>query len=82
MIKDLEGWRRRHKKPVLVSEYGAETVAGLHWEPSLMFSEEYQTDFMEKYFKVFDVYRKEFLIGEVRFLSKSLLNEEACLELC
>ena len=29
-------------KPVMLTEYGADTVAGLHMEPSMVFTEEYQ----------------------------------------
>ena len=29
-------------KPVMLTEYGADTVAGIHMEPSMVFTEEYQ----------------------------------------
>ena len=34
-------------------------------EPSFIFTEEYQSDFMMEYFKVFDTLRQEFLVGEM-----------------
>lgn len=37
-----------------MSEYGAETVTGLHSDPSLMFTEEYQKDFLSAYHAVCD----------------------------
>jgi beta-glucuronidase len=30
VVKELEGWFQSHKKPIMISEYGADTVAGLH----------------------------------------------------
>jgi len=41
-------------KPVLVSEYGADTVPGLHNDPPFMFTEEYQKDFYAAYHDAFD----------------------------
>ena len=35
-------WHETYGKPVMVSEYGGDTVAGLHSLPSLMFTEEWQ----------------------------------------
>jgi beta-glucuronidase len=52
---DLEGWRRVYPtKPIIVSEYGADTVPGLHNDPPFMFTEEYQKDFYTAYHGVFD----------------------------
>src|SRR5699024_8913104 len=46
-------------------EYGADTITGLHTEPSFIFSEDYQTEFMVEYHKSFDALRaKGFFIGE------------------
>lgn len=50
------------KKPVLFTEFGADTMAGLHKLPSVMWSEEYQEEYMEMQFRVFDSYK--FIIGE------------------
>jgi beta-glucuronidase len=30
VVKDFDGWFQTHKKPIMISEYGADTVAGLH----------------------------------------------------
>jgi beta-glucuronidase len=30
VVKEFEGWFQSHKKPIMISEYGADTVAGLH----------------------------------------------------
>lgn len=45
--------------------YGADTVAGLHSDPPLMFTEEFQVEFFKQYFSVFDTFRNKGLVGEV-----------------
>ncbi|CAF1157064.1 unnamed protein product [Rotaria sordida] len=53
--QELANWRRRFpNKPILMSEYGADTVPGLHNDPSFMFTEEYQNDFLSAYHGSFD----------------------------
>lgn len=39
---DLEQWRNIRKKPIMISEYGAGTISGLHKDPPVEWSEEYQ----------------------------------------
>ena len=60
--RNLRDWHRRYGKPVLVSEYGADTIAGLHHTPPVMFSEEFQAEFLQRYHRVFD--RLDFVVGE------------------
>ena len=62
---DLDGWYSKFGKPMIVSEYGADTVEGMHHEPPLMFTEEFQVAFIRQYHATFDTYRKEFLVGEL-----------------
>lgn len=49
-------------KPVIFTEYGADTIAGMRQLPSAMWSEEYQKEYLDMYHKVFDTY--DFVIGE------------------
>ncbi|MDR2674696.1 MAG: beta-glucuronidase [Opitutaceae bacterium] len=58
---EIEAWRRGWAKPLLITEYGADTIAGYHALPSRMFSEEFQVDFLDAYHRVFDQY--PFIIG-------------------
>nr|BBH92353.1 beta-glucuronidase [Thermogemmatispora argillosa] len=52
---ELEEWRRRlPDKPILLSEYGADAIAGMHDEPPTMFSEEYQAALLQTYHEVLD----------------------------
>ena len=52
---DLQNWRKAYpKKPLIVSEYGADTIPGLHSDPPVIYTEEYQEDFYIAYHGVFD----------------------------
>ncbi|XP_015597395.1 beta-glucuronidase isoform X2 [Cephus cinctus] len=62
---EAEAWHRKYDKPVLMSEYGADTMPGLHELPGYVWSEEYQTEMFSKHFKAFDNLRLQgFFIGE------------------
>lgn len=49
-------------KPVLITEYGADTIAGLHATTPNMFTEEYQVDYYQSNNQVLD--ECNFIIGE------------------
>lgn len=59
--EELERWRSA-EKPVLISEFGADAISGLHKLPGVQWSEEYQAEFLMKNGKVFDEF--PFIIGE------------------
>ncbi|KAJ8974535.1 hypothetical protein NQ317_009102 [Molorchus minor] len=66
LTKQAEAWHTRHNKPVLLTEYGADTLEGLHFVPTYIWSEEFQTDLMSRHFQAFDELRaKEWFIGEM-----------------
>ena len=66
LLGDLRHWREEHGKLVMVTEYGADTVAGLHALPSVSWSEDFQVELMEQYFRAFDSAREEgWFIGEM-----------------
>ncbi len=52
LSKDLDAIHRKFKKPILVTEFGADAVPGSHADPPTMFSEEYQAEMIERYLKV------------------------------
>ncbi len=58
---ELEYWKKLGK-PLMFTEYGADTVAGLHAATPTMFTEEYQVDFYKAVHEVTDRY--DFFIGE------------------
>ena len=42
--QELEGWAKLNK-PVVITEYGADTVAGMHDTTPVLYTEEYQVDY-------------------------------------
>ncbi|KAM4620565.1 beta-glucuronidase isoform 1-T1 [Polymixia lowei] len=61
----FENWYNKYQKPIIQSEYGADVVPGLHNDPPMMFTEEYQKIVLQSYHEVFDQKRKEYVIGEL-----------------
>lgn len=59
--QELDFWEAQNK-PVMVTEYGADAIAGIHETVPEMFSEEYQQEFYRRQNEVFD--RRDFFIGE------------------
>lgn len=59
--EELTKWEKIGK-PLIITEYGADTVMGLHDTTSVMFTEEYQVDYYKMNNKVFDSF--DFVIGE------------------
>lgn len=61
--EELDKWAALDiDKPVVFSEYGADTQPGLHKLPSVMWSEEYQIELLQMFNRVFDSY--DFIRGE------------------
>jgi beta-glucuronidase len=60
--KELKEWYEKYKKPMIITEYGADTIAGFHSLPPVTFSEEFQCDFLKEFHKGFD--KNDFVIGE------------------
>ena len=54
MTEELKRWHEKFNKPVLIAEYGADTVEGLHSLPPESFSEEFQVRYLEEMGKAFD----------------------------
>ncbi len=59
---ELAAWASRHDKPIIVTEYGADTLAGLHTVDGSLWSEEYQAALLATYHRVFD--RVDAVVGE------------------
>lgn len=61
LVQALTEFHEELDKPILFAEFGADAVAGLHSEPAVLFSEEYQSETIEKqYLAVKDL---PFIIG-------------------
>ncbi|XP_023213588.1 beta-glucuronidase-like [Centruroides sculpturatus] len=66
LLYDVTSFHKKYLKPVMISEYGADTIAGLHIDPSYVFTEDYQVEFIIQYHKGFDLlYQKGFFVGEL-----------------
>ena len=62
LSKEMDKLYEKHRKPIILSEFGADTIPGWHSQPPEMFSEEYQTEFIKKYIEV--CRSKPYVIGE------------------
>jgi beta-glucuronidase len=51
---ELTAWEKQYNVPIVITEYGADTLVGGHSVHKLPWSEEYQYDFLEMHHRVFD----------------------------
>jgi beta-glucuronidase len=61
LSKELDDLYSKLKKPIVVTEFGADTYPGMHADQAEMFTEEYQTQFIKAYLDVADT--KDFVSG-------------------
>jgi beta-glucuronidase len=59
--EELRDWGTEHK-PIIITEYGADTYPGLHSVTPQPWTEEYQVEFLEMNHRVFD--RSDAVVGE------------------
>ncbi|MFH8135760.1 beta-glucuronidase [Pantoea osteomyelitidis] len=52
--RELLAWQSKLHRPIIMTEYGVDTLAGLHSVYNDMWSEEYQCAWLEMYHRVFD----------------------------
>ena len=57
----LDYYYETFHKPIIVAEFGADAIAGIHFEPARVFSEEYQSEILEKQCQLIE--SKEYTIG-------------------
>lgn len=77
LLHELDAWRARFGQPVLMLEFGADTIAGMHADPPVMFSEEYQVEIFRLITRALDT--RPWIIGEhvwnfADFMTKQGLN--------
>ncbi len=53
-------WAKWHK-PIIITEFGADTIAGMHGHPEVMWTEEYQASFIRGYLEI--AARKAYIAG-------------------
>ena len=59
---ELKAWAEKHKKPIILTEFGADTLEGLHDVVPGPWTEEYEAGLLEMHHRVFD--RIEAVVGE------------------
>ena len=63
LSEELDRYHARYPdKPIMLGEFGADAVAGLHDSTALMFSEEFQRDILRVYCELLD--EKSYICGE------------------
>jgi len=61
---EMDGWAKvLHGRPLIFTEYGTDNLSGAHKLPSVMWSAEYQNEYLEMTHAVFDHY--DFVQGEL-----------------
>jgi beta-glucuronidase len=60
--EELRAWADKYDKPILLTEYGADAVAGLHGVTPNPWTEEYQANVLAMFHRVFD--RVDAVVGE------------------
>ncbi len=62
LTREFRAWHDKIGKPIMMTEYGADTIAGNHKLPETIFSEEYQVEYYKENHRALD--DCEFVIGE------------------
>ncbi len=52
LAQELDGLHEQLHKPIIITEFGADTIAGAHSDPPEMWTEEYQAEFLRAYLDV------------------------------
>jgi beta-glucuronidase len=58
---EMDALHQKFKKPVMITEFGADTYPGMHSDQPEMFTEEFQTNFIKAYLDVADT--KDYVAG-------------------
>ncbi|MCS7112641.1 MAG: beta galactosidase jelly roll domain-containing protein [Candidatus Bathyarchaeota archaeon] len=62
MLVELEDIHKRYPgKPIIITEFGADAIVGLHSDPPQMWSEEYQAEFIRRYIESLSA--KDYVVG-------------------
>jgi beta-glucuronidase len=61
LAQELDSLYNQLKRPIIITEFGADTIAGVHSDPPEMWTEEYQVEFLRRYLDV--AAERPFVIG-------------------
>ncbi len=62
LSEELDKIYQRYQKPIILSEFGTDTIPGWHAQPPEMFSEEYQVEFITQYIELLN--SKPYIVGQ------------------
>jgi beta-glucuronidase len=62
LSEELDALHAKYPKPLLLTEFGADTIPGCHAQPPEMFSEEYQAEMLTRYIEVLS--NKPWVVGQ------------------
>jgi beta-glucuronidase len=62
LSQELDALHARFGKPIILTEFGTDTLPGWHAQPAEMFAEEYQAEFLERYIEV--LRSKPWVVGQ------------------
>ena len=62
LSRELDRLYQIYNKPIILSEFGVDTIPGVHAQPPEMFSEEYQIEFLTRYITLLNT--KDYIVGE------------------
>ena len=52
LAQELDGVWQKWQRPIILTEFGADTLAGMHGHPDVMWTEEYQAEFIRMHLEV------------------------------
>ncbi|KAI1293683.1 Beta-glucuronidase [Halotydeus destructor] len=82
VVTEFDTWHKQHGKLMLISEYGADTVSGMHSSPSAMFTEDFQADYLLNHFNAFDTLKNRanaYFVGEHIWNFADFMTDESVL---
>jgi beta-glucuronidase len=62
LAAEIDAMYEKYKKPLIMTEFGADAISGYHAQPPEMFSEEYQAELLTRYLQLFKT--RPFVVGE------------------
>lgn len=62
LTSEFTKWHEKYRKPIIISEYGTDAIAGMHKLPEVIFSEEYQIEYYKENNRALDAC--DFVVGE------------------
>ncbi|HEY65420.1 MAG TPA: beta-glucuronidase [Caldilineae bacterium] len=62
LSEELDALHAKYPKPLILTEFGADTIPGCHAQPPEMFSEEYQAEMLTRYIEILN--SKPYVVGQ------------------